>query len=204
MLRLNEYSTTSVCAVFDNAVVLGVVTSRTQGLDADDTHKEESPPKVSPMDFNPGPPKKSSSPDEGPLVLNPSRDFIVRSDDQLCMIARDKTSKGLKVRNAPARPSTALSIPESRRQLRERKSNQELLICNWRDDMEDVSEYTESHALDDAMDCPICYQSTMTYFTTDYDVGERTWSLYAAHAFRYCTTWTSALVLGRSSPLFRT
>ena len=73
------------------------------------------------------------------MVLNPPDSFIVRQGDQLCVVAKDKTPQAFKVREAPARLRTALVMPESGWSLRERKPNQQLLICNWRDDMEDVS-----------------------------------------------------------------
>ena len=81
----------------------------------------------------------SSSSSSSSMVLNPPDNFIVKPGDQLCVVAKDKTPHAFKVREAPACLRTALPMPESGRALSERKPNQELLICNWRDDMEDVS-----------------------------------------------------------------
>eukprot|EP01043_Picozoa_sp_COSAG02_P022406 COSAG02_NODE_1164_length_14157_cov_2.925096_6_plen_761_part_00 len=120
--QLQNRTFAEVSFMCDGAVVLGVLTHREQKLDAqsfDSSHEESCP-----------------------MVLNPPDDFIVKPGDQLCVVAQDKTPQAFKVREAPARLRTALSMPESKR-LSERKPNQQLLICNWRDDMEDVL-----HALD--------------------------------------------------------
>ena len=113
---------TPVATVCDGAVVLGVLARQAREEDRS-TSNEAS----------------SSSSSSRSMFLNPAAGFIVRPGDQLCVVAKDKTPQAFNVRDTPACTRTALPMPDSEQGLSERKANQHLMICNWRDDMEDVS-----------------------------------------------------------------
>ena len=121
---------TPAAAVCDGAVVLGVLTRQAQEGDGSISNEASS--------------SSSSSSSSRSMFLNPADDFIVRPGDQLCVVAQDKTPQAFNVRDTPACLRTAVTMPDSEQGLSERKPNQQLMICNWRDDMEDVSTHFSS------------------------------------------------------------
>lgn len=150
-----------------------------------------------------------------PMLLNPPDDFIVRPGDQLCVVATDQTPKSFRVRDAPARHNSMSTVPEPR-PLRERKPNQQLLICNWRDDMEDVSPLPHTRARA-RMSRTLAYSHSCRRARCDATNGADRWlhtRTYVSemlsclrlliHCHRFCMSWISELDQGQFSLSFRT
>ena len=71
------------------------------------------------------------------MMLNPPDDFTLIRGDRICVVAKDSVQPlRLRVTQAPA--NAVQAAPSALPAVHERVPNQRLLICNWRDDMEDV------------------------------------------------------------------
>jgi hypothetical protein len=84
-------------------------------------------------------------PSATPMLLNPPDDFVLKPGDKLCAMATDQRT--FRVREAPASYTAgAITDPQEVQVTRERVPNQQLLICNWRDDMEDILQEVDKRA----------------------------------------------------------